>query len=219
MAYLAPNLAAIRQSIWAAYGKAIQVGWIGDSKHAATKSDHNPDSKGCVHAIDPMYSSSDSRGLTIVNACIGRPDLAYVIHNRKIWSASRGWAVKAYSGSDPHTNHVHISGKYDSASENRLIGILLSGVTPVASPVSSATGLPESIPVFPGQVARGSRGSAVTAFQGRLYDRGWKVKVDGVFGPAMEAVVRKFQAEKGLTVDGIAGRLTWRALWASPITA
>jgi peptidoglycan hydrolase-like protein with peptidoglycan-binding domain len=74
------------------------------------------------------------------------------------------------------------------------------------------------VPPFPGTVRRGDTGSAVRAVQARLKARGWRISVDGAFGPQTEGVVRKFQAEKGLTVDGIAGRKTWRALWTAPVT-
>ena len=41
--------------------------------------------------------------------------MEYVIHNRTIWSASHGWAPRAYTGSDPHTSHVHVSGRHGAA--------------------------------------------------------------------------------------------------------
>ena len=54
MAYLAPSLVQLRNEInrrWPNRDKTSD-GWIGDPAHQATKSDHNPDSKGCVHALD-----------------------------------------------------------------------------------------------------------------------------------------------------------------------
>jgi peptidoglycan hydrolase-like protein with peptidoglycan-binding domain len=71
---------------------------------------------------------------------------------------------------------------------------------------------------FPGTVKRGSRGAAVRAVQARLASRGWKIGVDGDFGPTTEKVVRAFQAEKHLGVDGIVGPRTWTALWTAPVT-
>jgi peptidoglycan hydrolase-like protein with peptidoglycan-binding domain len=73
-------------------------------------------------------------------------------------------------------------------------------------------------PRFPGTTRRGSKGTAVEAVQRRLKARGWKLSVDGDFGPATERVVRAFQREKKLVVDGIVGPATWRAMWLAPIT-
>lgn len=53
----------------------------------------------------------------------------------------------------------------------------------------------------------------VRAFQQRFADRGWKLAVDGKPGNETATVIRKFQAEKGLGVDGIGGGQTWVALW------
>ncbi len=53
----------------------------------------------------------------------------------------------------------------------------------------------------------GSTGPWVSRLQDAL-----GVNADGQFGPATEAAVRALQAERGLVVDGIAGRSTCRAL-------
>lgn len=56
-------------------------------------------------------------------------------------------------------------------------------------------------------LSAGSRGEAVVALQNAL-----GLKADGHFGPATQAAVRSFQMQKGLTVDGIVGAATWKAL-------
>lgn len=74
-------------------------------------------------------------------------------------------------------------------------------------------------PAFPGvNLHNGSTGAAVRRLQKRLSDRHWSIKVDGDFGDKTEAIVRAFQDEKGLTVDGIVGPNTWQALWTAPVT-
>ncbi|MGD7008779.1 L,D-transpeptidase family protein [Metabacillus sp. 84] len=64
-----------------------------------------------------------------------------------------------------------------------------------------------------GNLKRGSRGAAVSELQQRLTAKGFSTKgVDGIFGPATEAAVKKFQSARGLAVDGIAGPATKGAL-------
>ena len=75
-----------------------------------------------------------------------------------------------------------------------------------------------SVPPFPGTVKRGVNGDATRQVQQRLAERGWTIEVDGEFGPATAAIVRAFQAEKGLDADGVVGPRTWDALWRSPVT-
>ena len=48
--------------------------------------------------------------------------------------------------------------------------------------------------------------------QQRLKDKGYSIKVDGKFGKDSEKVLKQFQKNKGLTVDGICGYNTCKAL-------
>jgi hypothetical protein len=87
-------------------------------------------------------------------------------------------------------------------------------------PTTAPTPTPPALlpPVFQGTVRLGSTGYAVKVVQARLAARGWTITVDGFFGRQTDTVVRQFQKEKHLTVDGIAGPITWSALWTAPIT-
>ncbi|PYZ95343.1 N-acetylmuramoyl-L-alanine amidase [Salipaludibacillus keqinensis] len=61
---------------------------------------------------------------------------------------------------------------------------------------------------------RGSKGASVTELQKQLNKAGYNTKgVDGNFGPATEAAVKKFQKDKKLTSDGIVGTKTRNALF------
>jgi hypothetical protein len=60
--------------------------------------------------------------------------------------------------------------------------------------------------------------SGIHTAQSRLRDRGWRISVDGKFGPDTDKVVRSFQREKNLRVDGLLGLVTWKTLWTAPVT-
>jgi hypothetical protein len=89
----------------------VQVGdgAVGDTSHQARPSDHNPDwdSGGVVRAVDIGVQGRDERA--ILNATIGDPRVWYVIFNRKIYSRTYGWRANTYTGSNPHTHHIHVS--------------------------------------------------------------------------------------------------------------
>lgn len=63
---------------------------------------------------------------------------------------------------------------------------------------------------------RGSRASAVLFLQKLLLSYLYPItNLDGIFGGETERAVRAFQAENGLTEDGIVGPATWRVLLSS----
>jgi peptidoglycan hydrolase-like protein with peptidoglycan-binding domain len=68
-------------------------------------------------------------------------------------------------------------------------------------------------------LGRGSAGPDVRAWQAQMARRGWRIQVDGVFGPASERVARQFQHNKRLRVDGLVGPRTWAAAWRLPVVA
>lgn len=64
---------------------------------------------------------------------------------------------------------------------------------------------------------RGSTDSvAIRKMQTRLNTWGFQIDVDGSFGPATEAAVRRFQTSKGLDPDGVVGPKTWAELNKAP---
>lgn len=66
--------------------------------------------------------------------------------------------------------------------------------------------------LYPGEVRYGSHGPAVRVWQAVLVERGYRIAVDGEFGPATHHVVRDWQIKHQLHVDGIAGERTWHSL-------
>lgn len=59
---------------------------------------------------------------------------------------------------------------------------------------------------------KGDRGESVKQLQSKLRDRGYTVAVDGIFGNKTLEAVKAYQADHGLTVDGVVGKKTWGAL-------
>ncbi len=59
---------------------------------------------------------------------------------------------------------------------------------------------------------RGNRGKKVKLIQEWLYIHGFQLVIDGIFGPATDYAVRKFQKRKNLEIDGIVGPITFAAL-------
>jgi hypothetical protein len=94
-------------------------GWIGDTRHSARPSDHNPDAKtGVVRAIDVDRDVSGSAKPDLMPdianqirlaAKAGDKRIAYVIFEGRIASPRMGWRWRKYTGSNPHNKHCHIS--------------------------------------------------------------------------------------------------------------
>ena len=83
--------------------------------------------------------------------------------------------------------------------------------------IQSDNGTPNAYPGTP--LRQGSRGQSVRLVQFWLkiartvYTSLRSVTVDGVFGAATAAAVKRFQSYFGLTSDGVVGRTTWQKLY------
>ena len=55
------------------------------------------------------------------------------------------------------------------------------------------------------------RGDDVRTWQRWMRSRGWRLLVDGIYGPQSERTAREFQRRQGLVVDGLVGPNTWSA--------
>ena len=133
------------------------------------------------------------------------------------------WDGGSFSG-DYRAFHAAIVSKmlYDQTpgldTENVLDAgfVLERPFTPGAGPVDPGTPSepdPWEEPSTPRPVLRrGSSGEAVEELQGLLAQAGYRVSIDGVFGPGTESAVRSFQRDCGLTADGVVGPATWEAL-------
>lgn len=66
------------------------------------------------------------------------------------------------------------------------------------------------------QLKYGASGDEVKKLQTALNSKGYNLTVDGVWGDKTDAVVRRYQGDNGLTVDGIVGDITWASLLGEP---
>lgn len=92
-------------------------GTKGDAAHAARKSDHNPDSKGVVRALDITHDPKGGcdAGVLAEAVRVSRdPRITFIISNRRIASSiaihgEAAWAWRHYGGENAHDKHCHFS--------------------------------------------------------------------------------------------------------------
>jgi hypothetical protein len=117
-------------------------GAIGDKDHQNRSSDHNPwvidGTTGVVTARDITHDPKNGcSAQAIADAIVASKDkrIKYIIWNRKICSSSVSpWRWRKYSGSNPHTKHIHISvlpekPLYDDEADWNLTGAMVDKLT------------------------------------------------------------------------------------------
>ena len=111
-------------------------GWIGDTRHSARPSDHNPDSAGIVRAIDIDRDLSgkakpdlmpDLADQIRLAAKRGDKRISYIIFDGRIASARFGFRWRKYRGSNPHKSHCHISFTKKGDSDDSFFNIPMIG--------------------------------------------------------------------------------------------
>lgn len=235
--YLAPSLKELRDEIdakWPGRDKRSD-GWVGDTSHQARKSDHNPNARRSVNAID--VTSADINATTLINLCKKDDRVEYVIHKRKIYSRVRNFRAKAYDGPNPHIVHVHVSIRQTKTAEQDTRGWGLASTTapsskpkpaPKPKPGLAAPHFPLKPDMWFGPESKNPKNRSgysaadrphIQRFQQRLRDRGWKIAVTGRFDASTSKIVKAFQKEKKLKADGLVGPATWRAIWEAQVTA
>jgi hypothetical protein len=102
----------------------LSDGWIGDRKHSARKSDHNPDEEGWVRAIDVDRDLHKSGKPDLMPdlvdqvrlACKSRTEkrISYIIFDGRICSPILNWKWRKYTGANKHIKHAHFSFKKEA---------------------------------------------------------------------------------------------------------
>ena len=117
---LAKSLDVLRTQVNSLYPNRSKVddGTIGDERHSATVSDHNPNSNGVVTAMDITHDpvhGLDAGKLAEALRLSRDSRIKYIISNRRIASSKVSpWVWRPYSGANSHEKHVHVSVMGDS---------------------------------------------------------------------------------------------------------
>lgn len=90
-------------------------GWLGDRFHQRRVSDHNPDYRGIVHAVDITAAGLHSCALIV--ALTHHPATHYVIFRSLIYSRRAGFLAKPYVGENQHREHLHLSIRTSTGAE------------------------------------------------------------------------------------------------------
>lgn len=120
------------------------------------------------------------------------------VNNLKPLIEEHQWAAFArrYNGPGYRANRYDVKLAAAFSKHARLIRTGSTGNTSAGSPI----------------LKKGAKGSAVKDLQKLLVARGFAVGIDGDFGSATDAALRRFQASRNLDADGIAGVKTLAAL-------
>jgi len=194
-------------------------GTIGDTAHKSRSSDHNAwiqdSGYGVVSALDITHDPNNGVDTWAMAEWLRQKRdarIKYVISNKRIFSSTTSpWTWRKYTGSNPHSSHMHVSVKstkshYDNTRDWDLFG---TGANVQPSPPASETKPDPDSPTLRPVLRRGTKGKDEYV---RTVQRLLGIKVDGIFGPATDAAVLGFQRGTGLTADGIVGPDTWAQL-------
>jgi hypothetical protein len=139
---LAKSLEKLRSQVnetWPDRSKASD-GTIGDAAHSSRSSDHNPwvkdGSTGVVTALDITHdpkNGPDAGQLADTLRASGDKRIKYIISNRRIWNPAISKDWRPYTGSNPHSKHVHISVKPDKKFYDAVTPWAIGSMKPVGA--------------------------------------------------------------------------------------
>jgi peptidoglycan hydrolase-like protein with peptidoglycan-binding domain len=152
-----------------------------------------------------------------------RLGIMYVIYNHKSWASYRGtW--ERYTGSDPHTSHIHVSLSWNGARAHTSFWTGRTWATdygtcvvfrgqPAQAPTAIVRTTPCNDPVMAPRLSRlpllwmGSNGSIVSKAQRLL-----RQPVSGTFGASLRSAVLAYQGAHDLPRTGAVDKPTWASL-------
>lgn len=116
---LAKSLEVLLQQLDARWPKRNKArdGSIGDAKHSARESDHNPNGSGVVCALDVTNDPPNEVHASLIAEAIRSSRdsrVKYIIYNHFMMRSYAkpgipAWTWAPYSGPNSHDSHIHIS--------------------------------------------------------------------------------------------------------------
>lgn len=213
-------------------------GTIGDRAHRRRASDHNPDSRGVVHAADLTHdprNGVDAHNWIRWRVKVGDRRIKYAISNGQIWEPGKGW--RRYHGENPHTKHVHVSVKpqYEMDSGPWFNGWFTQNANSPTAPVPPSVTPPDPTSgavawlkavqakiiftkadiLLHGPVKRGDKRTETVKViqQGLINSVHATIVVDGDFGEQTERWVKWMQGTHNLSVTGVVDAETINAIF------
>lgn len=179
---------------------------------------------GTVRGYRPMIYPGSARGKKLAAAIIAQRKKIY---DQPISLVERAdlYELRVPTAASYYEEHVFHDNKADAQwfhqnlraiAESTARGLCDYFGMDFVDPYAAAPSTPELTAVELPVLRRGDESDTVRAAMTVLRDGGWYSlpldKGDKVFGPEMEAAVRRLQTAKGLEVDGVVGSDTWPAL-------
>ncbi len=155
---------------------------------------------------------ADDPTVSMICEFIGKPWADRPVYYWARWNGIT--TLKKYTGAG-HDTWSHISIWRSRANERPSLWV----------PDQTPPQQPASYPKWPGRMiqykegwnsSQRYKGGDVRQWQQKMRDRGWRISVDGDFGRESSRILKAFQKEKGLLVDGILGPRSWTATWTYP---
>jgi hypothetical protein len=114
-------------------------GWIGDTRHAARPSDHNPDAQGWVRAIDIDRDLSGKAKPDLMPDIVDQirvlcksgveKRISYIIFDGFIYSAKFRFIKRKYTGANKHNHHAHFSFKKEADNDGAFFQVPMLGAS------------------------------------------------------------------------------------------
>ena len=191
-------------------------------------------------ALDWMLNVTDPKQKAVADSVVAwlsasngamarRFGISYIIWNHTMWreyAPERGWT--AYTGSSPHTDHVHFSFSWDGAMARTswwtghattVVDLgpcrVYAGQFAPLYTVPRTAACPTYLPVAPASpypvYVIGQKDAQIAVAQKAL-----GVTADGAFGPQTQAALVSWQIRAGVPITGVLDKATWAKLVPTP---